>query len=139
MRKLAVVASAAILALLLVACTPEEADHFKAVNDLRTFTGVPTLTWEEAVYPAAQAWSQHMADEGKLSHPASLSGNFNPPAGWKKLGQNVAVATTLEAAMDALVKSPPHLANLLSSDYNRIAVGVVQQDGRFWVTENFVG
>jgi uncharacterized protein YkwD len=139
MRKLVAGASAALLALLLVACTPEEADHLKAVNDLRNFVGVPTLAWEEAVYPAAQAWSKHMADEGKLSHPSSLSGNFNPPAGWKKLGQNVAVATTLDAAMDALVNSPPHLANLLSRDYDRIAVGVVQQDGRFWVTENFVG
>jgi uncharacterized protein YkwD len=139
MRKLVAVASAALLALLLVACTPEEADHLKGVNDLRTFLGVPTLAWEEQVYPAAQAWSQHLADEGKLSHPSSLSANFDPPAGWRKLGQNVASATTLEGAMAALVNSPPHLANLLSRDYDRIAVGVVQQGGKYWVTENFVG
>jgi uncharacterized protein YkwD len=139
MRKLVALASTVVVALLLVACTPDEANHLKQVNDFRTANGVPTLVWEESLYNAAHAWSQHMADVGQLSHPSSLKANFNPPAGWHTLGQNVAYASTLDAAMNALVNSPGHRANLVNRAFNRVAIGVVQKNGRFWVTEDFLG
>jgi uncharacterized protein YkwD len=139
MRKVLTAAGAVLLALVLVACTPEEASHGQAVNDFRTANGVPILNWEEQVYPAARAWSQHMADAGALSHPSNLAADFNVPAGWHKLGQNVAVAPTLESAMTALENSAPHRANLLDPAFTRIAIGIIQQGGRYWVTEDFIG
>ena len=139
MRRLAAAVTIAAIGLLFVACTPEEADHLTAVNGYREANGAPPLAWEEALYAPARAWSQHMADTGQLSHPTSLALNFNPPPGWRKLGQNVAVASTLEGAMAALQSSAPHRANLLNREFTKIAVGVIVKDGRYWVTENFLG
>jgi uncharacterized protein YkwD len=41
--------------------------------------------------------------------------------------------------MQALEASPPHRANLLNPDFTSIAIGVVERDGRVWVTEVFIG
>jgi len=51
-------------------------------------------------------------------------------------GENVAHAETLALAHRALYASPSHRANLLSSSFDRIGVGVVRDaDGSVWVTE----
>jgi len=138
MRKLIVVPMI-LVGLLLAACTPEEAHHLSAVNDFRSQNGQAMLTWDEDIYQAARDWSQHMADAGALSHPEDLAGNFNPPAGWHKLGQNVAEAPSLDSAMTALENSPHHRENLLDPAFNHIAIGVVQVNGLYWLTEDFLG
>ena len=135
MRRLLGLAAVALV-LLLTACTPEEGTHLQAVNDFRTANHVPTLAWEEAAYAKAHDWSQHMADQGKLSH-STLSQGI--PVGWHNLGENVAMAPTLDGAMSALEASPPHRANLLNPAFTKVAVGVVQQGGFYWVTEDFIG
>jgi uncharacterized protein YkwD len=135
MRKLLLVTCAALF-LVLAACTPEESNHLQAVNNYRTANGVPGLDWEEGAYAKAHAWSQKMADDGALSHSNLASG---VPAGWHRLGENVAMAPTLDGALRALENSAPHRANLLNRGYSRIAIGVVQARGYFWVTEVFIG
>ena len=139
MRKLLVALTVGVLGLLLVACTPEEATHLRGVNDFRSANGLPALAWDENLYGPARSWSQQMANAGTLSHPASLSANFLPAPGWHKIGQNVAVASTLDSALTALENSPAHRANLLDRGFTRVAVGVIQQGGRYWITEDFVG
>lgn len=138
MRKL-IAASVVLLGLLLVACTPDEANHLKAVNDFRTANGLPTLTWDEGMYNAARDWSAHMASVGTLSHPTNLAAEIAPPPGWHKIGQNVASAPTLDSAMTALENSAPHRANLLDPGFTHIAVGVVKIGSTYWVTEDFLG
>ncbi len=82
------------------------------------------------------AWSNHMADEGKLSHSTLSAG---VPAGWSALGENVAVASSVQAAIRSLETSAPHRANMLNPAFHSVAVGVADRDGRVWVTELFVG
>jgi uncharacterized protein YkwD len=136
MRKVLSAGLALLLVVLLAACTPEEADHLKAVNDFRTANGVPTLQWEEGAYAKAHDWSQHMADANKLSHSVLSQG---VPAGWRTIGENVAYNSTLQGAMTALQNSPAHRSNLLNPRFTKVAVGVVQARGYFWVTEVFIG
>ena len=124
------------VALLLVACTPEEGNHLDAVNTFRTSQGLPALKWEEGAYAKAHSWSEHLADQGFLSHSV-LSQNV--PAGWHVLGENVAMNPSLDGAMVALQNSPAHRANLLSPRFDRIAIGVVKANGMYWVTEVFIG
>jgi uncharacterized protein YkwD len=136
MRKLATALVGLAVALLLVACTPEEGTHLQAVNAFRQANGVPALQWEEGAYAKAHSWSQHLADQGFLSHSVLSQG---VPAGWHTLGENVAMNPTLDGAMTALESSPPHRANLLNPRFTKVAVGVVQAKGLYWVTEVFLG
>jgi uncharacterized protein YkwD len=135
MRKLAA-ASAAVLCLLAAACTPEEADTVTAINDFRHANGVHGLAWEEGAYAKARSWSEHMAKEGRLSHSVLSEG---VPSGWRVIGENVAMDTSLEGAWRGLEKSPGHRANLLNPRFNRVAVGVVHHNGYYWITQVFIG
>lgn len=135
MRKLAA-AAAAVLCLLAVACTPEEQDTVTAINDFRHANGVAGLAWEEGAYAKARSWSQHMADQGRLSHSALSQG---VPQGWRLLGENVAMNRTLDGAWRALEASPGHRANLLNPRFTKVAVGVIHQGGYYWVTQVFIG
>ena len=136
MRKVVALFIAALAVLLLVACTPEEANHIQMVNAFRTANGVAQLDWSDPLYDKARAWSQHMADQGKLSHSDLRDG---APAGWHILGENVAYNSSLTGAMTALENSPVHRANLLNPQFNHVAVGIIFQDNVYWVTEEFVG
>ena len=136
MRRVLTVLATAAIALLLVACTPEEATHLEQLNAFRTGQGLPALQWEEGAYQKAHDWSQHLADAGRLSHSTLSAG---VPAGWHTLGENVAYAPTLEAAQRALEKSPGHRANMLNPAFTKVAVGVVHQGGMYWVTQVFIG
>ena len=129
-----------IVALLVVvtaaACSPDEDAGFRAINQLRAQNHVAPLHWNDAVYPKAQAWSQHMADQGRLSHSTLSDG---VPAGWHTIGENVAYASTMDKAIASLEASAPHRANMLNPAFTSAAVGVVAKNGMVWVTEVFVG
>jgi uncharacterized protein YkwD len=136
MRKLVSLLVGLTVALLLVACTPEEGNHLDAVNAYREAHGVPALHWEQGAYDKAHSWSEHLAQQGSLSHSVLSQG---VPAGWHVLGENVAMNPSLDGAMTALEGSAPHRANLLNPRFDRVAVGVVQAKGMYWVTEVFLG
>ena len=121
---------------LLAACTPQEADAFKATNAIRIRHGVAPLSWNEDAYAKAVAWSNHMADEGELSHSTLADGI---PSGWRRLGENVAQAGSVGEAMRVLEASAPHLANIVNPGFTSVAIGIVERDGRVWVTQVFIG
>ena len=135
-RRVLLFVAAVAIVLAAGACSPLEEAAFKDVNALRDAHGLRWFDWNEDVYAKAVAWSEHMADEGQLSHSVLREG---VPSGWRVLGENVAYAGSVEQAMAALEASPPHLANLLNPAFKSIAIGVVERDGRVWVTEVFVG
>ena len=135
MRKFATLA-VSLLAVLLVACSPEETSHALAVNSFRQAHGVHALNWDETLYAKARAWSQQMANAKKISHSRLRDG---APADWRILGENVAVNSSLEGAMRALENSPSHRANMLDRRFTRGAVGIVFAHGVYWVTQEFVG
>ena len=134
-RKLAVLLVAS-LALVGLACSPEEQASWTAINDLRHANGLPQLAWDEAAYAKAKAWSHKMAADGRLSH-SILSADL--PGGWRYLGENVAMNTSVAGAMRALEASPGHRANLLNRNFTRVGVGVVKSGNYYWVTEVFIG
>jgi len=135
-RRLVLVVAAVGIVLAAGACSPEEETAFRSVNTLRDAHDLRWLDWNEGAYAKAVAWSEHMADEGRLSHSNLRDG---VPPGWRVLGENVAYAGSVEQAMAALEASPPHRANLLNPQFTSIAIGVVERDGLVWVTEVFIG
>ncbi len=135
-RRLLLVIAALAIVIASSACSPEEGDAFKAVNALRDANGLRWLDWNDGAHDKAVAWSHHMAAEGALSHSTLADGLTG---GWNLLGENVAYAGSVEGAMRALEQSPPHRANILNPRFTSVAIGVVEHDGRYWVTEVFVG
>jgi uncharacterized protein YkwD len=135
-RRIALLLLIGLAVIATAACTPQEEEAFKSVNTLRAANHLELLGWNEGAYDKAVAWSHHMADEGRLSHSVLRDG---VPAGWKVLGENVAYAGSVAQAMATLEASPPHRANLLNPAFTSVAIGVVERDGRVWVTEVFLG
>ena len=135
-RRIAAVAVALVVLALVGACTPQEGDAFKATNALREARGLRWLDWNEGAYDKAVAWSERMADEGRLSHSVLSAG---VPAGWRRLGENVAYAGSVEQAMAVLTASPAHLANMVNPAFTSVAIGIVERDGKVWVTQVFIG
>lgn len=136
MRKVLAPVAAVLVALLLAACTPEESDAVVQVNAFREANALAPFAWEEGAYAKARAWSEKMADDGHLSHSKLSDG---VPGGWKTLGENVAYAGSVDGALRALERSPGHRANLLNPRYDRIAIGIIERNGTFWVTQVFLG
>ncbi|HYD09813.1 MAG TPA: CAP domain-containing protein [Acidimicrobiales bacterium] len=135
-RRIAALVLALVLLVVAGACSPQEADSFLRTNEIRAARALAPLGWNEGAYAKAVAWSEHMANEGRLSH-SELSDGL--AGGWRRLGENVAYAGSVEQAMDALEASPGHLANMTNPEFSSVAIGVVERDGRVWVTQVFVG
>lgn len=112
--------------------TPGQLEAFSRLNDFRGPDLVPTAE----LMVKAQEWSEHMASQGQISH-SQLTSGIGP--GWAVIGENVAVATSLEIAQTALENSPGHRANMLDPRFSEGGVGVVWKNGNFWVTQDFVG
>ena len=90
-------------------------------------------TEETGVFTQAQ--SRAMAGQGNLFHSTLRDGVTGAP---RRMGENVAVAGSLDRAFQALVDSPPHYANMVDGSFNRAGIGIFQgDDGRIWVTMVF--
>lgn len=135
-RRVVLVLAGLAIVLASSACTPQEEDAFRAVNTLREVNDLRWLDWNEGAYDKAVAWSNHMADEGRLSHSRLADG---VPEGWNVLGENVAYGGTVAQAIQALESSAPHRANMLNPAFTSVAIGVIERDGRVWVTQVFIG
>lgn len=105
------------------------------INALRASKGLPALTVNGSLSGFAQGWAGKMAEAGSISHNPNLK---NAPGNWTAVGENVGVGGSEKAIFNALVASSGHYANMVSTKYNTIGVGVVTgNDGRIYTTHNF--
>ena len=126
----------ALGALILTGCMDSsEKSAFTALNAARTSTSVKALASNTALVTKAQGWAQHLAStsggqctSATLSHSNLATG---APAGWQKLGENVACRTTNQGEASAIgpiqtqfMNSPGHRANILDPAYTYGGVGV---------------
>ncbi|MGZ4704417.1 MAG: CAP domain-containing protein [Acidimicrobiales bacterium] len=136
-RKVQLVGLALAAALLLGACTSGEEDHaVDLVNSARRANGKAALATNVSLIITAQAWSQHMASTQKLMHRTQLSDGA--PAGWRKLGENIGYASSVDAIQTAFMGSAGHKANILDSAFNNVGIGITRDgNGRYWETQEF--
>ena len=139
-RKVGTFGAAAVvmaLSLLLSACSPELEDRdFAMVNDLRASVGVGQLARSGQLNTKAQKQADKMAKAGSIFHSKSLSSGVS--AGWSNIGENVAMAGSIEDAQHALENSPGHYENMTNGDYTEMGVGVTVKDGTVYVVQVFV-
>jgi hypothetical protein len=122
---------------------PAEKQIFDQLNQERLKAGLTALEWNELVAEAARSHSRALAANGKLSHqysgePALQERIASRSVRFTVAAENLAFTEHVEDAHLALMNSPGHRANILSPNYNVVGIGVVEQEGKIYVTEDFV-
>lgn len=130
--------------------TDQETEVLGLVNRQRTRIGLPPLKFSARLAVIARGHSYDMAMRHYLAHnspdgvaPADrISG---AGIAFRAVGENIYAdddadsADLPQRAMDGWLKSPDHLANIVSSKFTETGVGVAESaDGRTYVTQDFV-
>lgn len=113
------------------------------LNAERTSRGLPPLSINAEAQLVARAHSRDMFAKGYFSH-RNLEGK-SPFERMKEggvkfsaAGENLALAPTAELVNEGLMNSPGHRANILSTSYKRVGIGVIDGGRRgIMVTQNF--
>ncbi len=105
-----------------------------SINGYRHVSHRHTLRTSPALTLVARRWAQSMARSNRLAHNPRVSRQVRS---WRYLGENVGVGGSTSTLHRAFVRSAPHRANLLSSRYTHVGVGVAYARGRMWVVEVF--
>jgi uncharacterized protein YkwD len=122
---------------------------FQKVNEERTKAGVQALTYNSTMEKYARIKSQDMGDKNYFSHE-DLQGNLmtvkmkNDGVNYKAWGENIAYigGVTDENAlanqfMTNWMNSPGHRANILSTNFSSIGVGVYKIGNKVYATQEF--
>lgn len=113
--------------------TVDEKSEEKMLTDLnkeRVSRGFKALTHEASFSEIARDYARDMWIRGYFSHYSpegkNVADRFSE-AGikYKVVGENLAYAPTEETAHTGLMNSEGHKANILSSDYSKVGVGVI--------------
>src|SRR3954468_24759756 len=116
---------------------------FEELNHERASHGLTVLQWDDHAAEAARAHAQLLAENGKLSH--QFPGENSLPerlgatgARFTVSAENVARTEYIEDVHPALMGSSGHRANILSTSYNAVGIGVVEHQGRIYVAQDFI-
>jgi hypothetical protein len=96
------------------------ADLASATNAARASAGLPALAANAQLNAVAQAWANHLAAAGVLSHNPALRTQVT---GWQVLGENVGMAGDIPTVQKLFMASPAHRANILDTRYTQMGVG----------------
>lgn len=107
-----------------------EEEMVSMVNKERTSRGLPSLIVDPKLWELARFYAKDMFARGYFSHytPEGVS-TFDrmDRAGisYSSAGENLALAPDVSLAMQGLMRSPGHRANILSKNYGKIGIGVI--------------
>ncbi|MGZ8662644.1 MAG: CAP domain-containing protein [Actinomycetota bacterium] len=116
----------------------DRGEMLQLTNDARERREIDLLRLDAKLSRYAISHSRAMADAGELFHTADLAAKLRGLR-WSIGGENVGVARSLDDLQDAFMASKPHRSNILREGYDHTAIGVVQSDGKLWVTVIFYG
>lgn len=100
------------------------------VNQERTSRGLKALTMDERLRTLARDYSKNMFEKGYFSHytpegTSPFDRMDNAGITYTAAGENLALAPNVDLAMQGLMKSPGHRANILSPNFGKIGIGVM--------------
>lgn len=105
------------------------------INSDRQARGLASLTMDSELIAIARQHSARMASRGSLYHNSQLGSQVSD---WRRLGENVAYASTVDGVHGVVMGSSGHRAKVLDPGFNGVGVGVVSSGGRLWTTQVFV-
>jgi len=125
----------AALSLLTACLSASQSQVQSEMNSDRNAHGLSSLGLNGDAQAKAQAWAEKLARENTLYHS-------NLPDGirvrWCSLGENVGYGPTVPAIEDAYMNSPGHRANILSTKWNGVGVGVAKNGNRVFTVQVFI-
>lgn len=119
-----------------------EAQIVELINQARAAHGLSPLETDSRLTNAARKHTELMVRQSTLEHqfpgePLPQDRIAAEGLASDQQGENIDLNQTIAGAHDALMRSPPHRANILNRDYNAVGVGVIHSGGSVWVTEDF--
>lgn len=115
-----------------------EARALQLINQERTSAGLPGLRANAGAAGVARRWSTHMAATSLAHNPNLASDLAEADVSWTTCGENVGHAADPDRVHALFMGSGGHRANILSSAFTQVGVGVVSTGGHVWVTLDFV-
>lgn len=112
-----------------------EQEMIDLVNKERTSRGLHPLTFDEKLRDVGRKHSSDMFTKGYFSHYSpdgrSVADRVETAEiEYQVVGENLAYAPSLELAHKGLMNSPGHKANILSEDFGKVGIGVL--DGQVY-------
>lgn len=110
--------------------TADEKQMLDLVNSERAKAGLKPLEVDMRLVDLARKKSADMIKNNYFDHTSPVYGTpfeMMKSAGitYRYAGENIAGAPTVQRAHEGLMNSPGHRANILSPNYNRIGIGIV--------------
>jgi uncharacterized protein YkwD len=107
-----------------------EQQMFKLVNSERTSRGLSALSFSDGLSDVGEAHCKDMFANGYFSHYSQNGlSPFDRMAqnniAFNFAGENLALAPSVDLAMKGLMQSPGHKENILSKDFKKLGVGVI--------------
>ena len=107
-----------------------EQEMFILVNKERVKSGLAPLTFDTMLRDVARAHSQDMFARGYFSHytpegRSPFDRMTNAGITFMYAGENLALAPSTDLAMQGLMNSPGHRANILNPNFKKIGIGVI--------------
>jgi uncharacterized protein YkwD len=115
---------------------------WELLNTERNSRALPTLEFDEPLSAVARAHSLDMLTQEFFAHESPTTGTpfdrfFHASIRASATGENIARNDTVAAGHQRLMESPGHRANILSTDYDHVGIGIVRQGNSLWMTQNF--
>ena len=107
-----------------------EQEMFRDVNSEREKQGLQPLAFDNQLRDVARAHSQDMFKRGYFSHytpegKSPFDRMESAGINYQYAGENLALAPTTPLAMQGLMNSPGHRANILSPNFHTVGIGVI--------------
>lgn len=107
-----------------------ETRMIELVNKERTSRGLNALEFDAKLTEVGRSHSSDMFKRGYFSHYSPENKNVADRASgfeveFMVIGENLAYAPNLDLAHTGLMNSPGHRANILSSEFNKIGIGIM--------------
>ena len=113
------------------------------VNEERAIYGLAPLKASASLHEAAQLRAKETVKNFSHTRPdgrGSATVLNDMGIGWRSCGENIAYGyKDAEAVMDGWMHSDGHRANILSTSYEYIGVGVAERGGVIYCTQIFTG
>ena len=122
----------------------QEQEAGNLLNSDRARYNLPALSIDPALSRIARIKSQDMLNNGYFAHSSPTYGDVRDMLthfgySYTAAGENIARYGSLEKAQAALLSSPGHRRNIMSTAYTKVGVGVaLTAQGHVYLTQIFV-